>query len=152
MRRLISRRADIVVLAVAVLGLAAGAASALVGADDVPPTPSGRSRRCSVWRCRLWSVVDAARHRRLGVDVIALLALLGTLVVGEHFAGAVITVMLATGRSLEAWAAGRAERELHALLGRAPKVAHRYVGRRAHRSTRWMRWPSATCCSCSPGR
>ena len=76
----------------------------------------------------LWWVVDAARHRRLGVDVIALLALLGTLVVGEHFAGAVITVMLATGRSLEAWAAGRAERELHALLGRAPKIAHRYVG------------------------
>jgi heavy metal translocating P-type ATPase len=72
--------------------------------------------------------VDAARHRRLGVDLIAALAVLGTLVVDEHFAGAVITVMLATGRSLEAWATGRAERELHALLARAPKIAHRYAG------------------------
>ena len=72
-------------------------------------------------------MLDAARHGRLGVDAIALLAVLGTLVVGEYFAGAVITVMLTTGRSLEAWAAGRAERELHALLGRAPRVAHRYV-------------------------
>ena len=38
--------------------------------------------------------------------MIALLALVGTLVVGEYFAGAVITVMLASGRTLEALAAG----------------------------------------------
>ncbi len=73
-----------------------------------------------------WWVLEAARQRRLGVDLIALVALVGTLVVGEHLAGAVITVMLATGRSLEAWAAGRAERELHALMSRAPRTAHRY--------------------------
>jgi cation transport ATPase len=52
-----------------------------------------------------WWVADAARHRRLGVDVVALLALVGTLVVGEYFAGAVIAVMLASGRALEAGAA-----------------------------------------------
>ncbi len=75
-----------------------------------------------------WWVAEAALHRRLGVDIIALLALGGALVVNEQFAGAVITVMLTTGRSLEGWAAGRAERELHALLQRAPKVAHRYIG------------------------
>jgi heavy metal translocating P-type ATPase len=75
-----------------------------------------------------WWVAEDAFRRRIGVDVIALLALVGALVVGEQFAGAVITVMLTTGRSLEGWAAGRAERELHALLQRAPKVAHRYVG------------------------
>ena len=51
-----------------------------------------------------WWVIDTARRRRMGVDAFAVLALLGTLVVGEYFAGAVITVMLATGRSLEAWA------------------------------------------------
>ncbi len=127
MRRLISRRADIVVLAVAVLGLTAGAVSAVVGADDVANAIWTATTAFGV-ALSLWSVVGAARERRLGVDLIALLALLGTLVVGEHFAGAVITVMLATGRTLEAWAAGRAERELHALLGRAPKIAHRYVG------------------------
>jgi len=127
MRRLISRRADTVVLAVALLGLAAGLTSALMGA---PSLAEGIWTATSVFGLvlSLWWVIDAARHRRLGVDVIAALALLGTLVVDEHFAGAVITVMLATGRSLEAWAAGRAERELHTLLGRAPKVAHRYAG------------------------
>ena len=72
-------------------------------------------------------VLDAARHRRLGVDLIALLALIGTLVVGEYFAGAVIAVMLASGRTLEARAAARARRELRLLLERAPRVVHRYV-------------------------
>jgi heavy metal translocating P-type ATPase len=74
----------------------------------------------------LWLVVDAARHHRLGVDVIALLALIGALAVHEYLAGALITVMLASGRALEAHAAGRARRELRALLDRAPKVVHRY--------------------------
>ena len=74
----------------------------------------------------IW-VVKAALHRRLGVDLIALAALLGTLLVGEYLAGAIITVMLVTGRALEAWAAGRAERELRALLAHGPRVAHRYM-------------------------
>jgi len=73
-----------------------------------------------------WWVIDAARHRRLGVDALAVLALVGTLVIGEYLAGAVITVMLASGRTLEARAASRAQRELHALLARAPRVVHRY--------------------------
>jgi magnesium-transporting ATPase (P-type) len=70
----------------------------------------------------------AARGGRVGVDVIALAALLGAIAVDELFAGAVITVMLTTGRALEGWAAGRAERELHALLEHRPLVAHRYEG------------------------
>ena len=45
---------------------------------------------------------------------------------GLFAAGAVITVMLATGRTLESRAGARARRELHALLARAPRVAHRY--------------------------
>ena len=72
-----------------------------------------------------WWVIDAARHRRLGVDALAVLALVGTLVIGEYLAGAVIAVMLASGRTLEARAAARAQRELHALLARAPRVVHR---------------------------
>jgi hypothetical protein len=37
--------------------------------------------------------------------VVALLALAGSLIVGEYLAGAVIAVMLASGRSLDGWAA-----------------------------------------------
>jgi cation transport ATPase len=76
----------------------------------------------------LWWVIDASRHHRLGADAIALLALAGTLIVGEHLAGAVIAVMLASGRTLEAWAAARSERELRLLLDRAPRIAHRRQG------------------------
>jgi len=56
----------------------------------------------------LWTA-GALRRHQLSVDVIAVLALAGALVVDEPFAGAMITVMLASGQLLEARAAaGRA--------------------------------------------
>ena len=74
----------------------------------------------------IFSMVESLMHGRLGVDVIALLALVGAVAVGEYLAGVVISVMLASGRALEGWAAGQARRELEALLERAPKSARRY--------------------------
>jgi heavy metal translocating P-type ATPase len=74
----------------------------------------------------LWTVLESLRRGRLGVDVIAVLALVGALAVGEYLAASVISLMVASGRALEAWAAGRAHRDLHALLARAPRLAHRY--------------------------
>ena len=73
-------------------------------------------------------VIAALRHRTLGADVIAVLALVGTLAVGEYLAGALIAVMLATGRALDAAAQRRATRDLRALLERAPRTARRRVG------------------------
>jgi heavy metal translocating P-type ATPase len=74
----------------------------------------------------LVSVAADLWRRQPGVDVVALLALAGCLGVGEFLAGAVIAVMLATGQLLEHRAAARAERELHHLLARTPRQAHRY--------------------------
>ncbi|MEV6690913.1 heavy metal translocating P-type ATPase [Micromonospora sp. NPDC051196] len=71
------------------------------------------------------SVLRDLWRRRFGVDVIAVLALAGALGVGEYLAGAVIAVMLATGRTLEAYAQRRATRDLRALLERAPRTARR---------------------------
>ena len=76
----------------------------------------------------VWWVVETVREGRLGVDAIAVLALGGSLAVGEYFAGAVIGVMLATGRALEDHALRRARRDLTALYERAPRVARRYRG------------------------
>lgn len=73
------------------------------------------------------ATATAVGRRRPTVDVIALLALAGALAVGEYFAGAVITVMLATGQLLEARAEARARRELRLLLERAPRTARRRV-------------------------
>ncbi|MFG1676636.1 heavy metal translocating P-type ATPase [Micromonospora sp. NPDC049282] len=72
-----------------------------------------------------WAVLRQVWHRQFGVDVIAVLALLGALLVREYLAGAVIAVMVATGRALEEYARRRATRDLRALLERAPRQARR---------------------------
>lgn len=74
----------------------------------------------------LLSIVASLRRRELGVDAIALLAMAGALALGEHLAGAVVALMFAGGNALESFAAGRARRELAALLAHAPRRAHRY--------------------------
>ena len=58
----------------------------------------------------------------VGVDVIALLAMAGSLLLGEYLAGAVIALMLSGGGMLELYAAGRARKELSGLLERAPRA------------------------------
>ncbi|WP_369827991.1 heavy metal translocating P-type ATPase [Mycobacterium sp. 852002-51163_SCH5372311] len=75
-------------------------------------------------------VLVALRSGRLGVDVIAVLSLVGALLVGEYLAGALIAVMLASGRALDAAAERRASRDLRALLERAPRFARRRIGAR----------------------
>ena len=74
-----------------------------------------------------WVAVAGIAHGRLSVDVIALLALAGAIAVDELLAAAVISVMLASGRALEGWAAYRARHDLSALLARAPRTARRYL-------------------------
>jgi heavy metal translocating P-type ATPase len=73
-------------------------------------------------------VIAALMHGRTGVDLVAVLSLVGTLAVGEYLAGSLIAVMLATGRALDAAAARRASRDLRGLLERAPRSARRRVG------------------------
>ena len=75
-----------------------------------------------------WSVLRTLWHRDVGVDAIALVAIAGALATGEYFAGSVIALMLAGGNALEEVAAGRARRELTALIARAPRVATRRRG------------------------
>jgi cation transport ATPase len=72
-----------------------------------------------------WSVARSLAHRDVGVDAIALLAIAGALALGQWGAAAVVALMLAGGNALEEAAAGRARRELRALVERAPRVAHR---------------------------
>ncbi|MCJ7780589.1 MAG: heavy metal translocating P-type ATPase, partial [Acidimicrobiia bacterium] len=57
-------------------------------------------------------------------------AVAGALALEEFLTAAIIGLMLATGQYLESYAAGRAERELTALVERAPRTAHRLVADR----------------------
>ena len=69
-------------------------------------------------------MVEKLRRRQPGVDIIAFLAVVASLALGELLTAAIIGVMLATGQFLEDYAAGRAQRELTALIQRAPRTAH----------------------------
>jgi heavy metal translocating P-type ATPase len=74
----------------------------------------------------LLSIVRDLLERKAGVDVIAVLAIGGALLLDESLTAAVIAVMLATGDALERYAEGRAHRELSALVSRAPRIVHRH--------------------------
>jgi heavy metal translocating P-type ATPase len=75
----------------------------------------------------LWLIQDL-RKKTMGSDVLAVLSLLSTLLTGELFAASVIAVMLASGRVLESWALGQAERQLKSLLARMPRNVNRITG------------------------
>ena len=66
----------------------------------------------------------------MGVDTIALVAMVGALALGQEFAGVIIGLMFSGGQTLEDIASTRARRELTALIQRAPKVAQLRVGDR----------------------
>lgn len=60
-----------------------------------------------------------------GIDILAVTAIVSTVLVGEYIASMIIVLMLAGGTALEDYAAGRAKGELTALLERVPQTAHR---------------------------
>jgi heavy metal translocating P-type ATPase len=121
----LGRRSAVLLLVMTAAGLAAGGAAWLAGASGVADGCWLASAGLGL-AYALWSAVDSVRHGRLGVDVIALLALAGAVAVRELLAAAVISLMLASGRALETWAALRARHDLSALLDRAPRTARRY--------------------------
>ncbi|MCS7008036.1 MAG: HAD-IC family P-type ATPase, partial [Gaiellaceae bacterium] len=123
------RRTDLV-LAGAILGaLAAGGALWLADRPDAASL---------VWAVATATVlvpltIDVARSLArgdVGVDLIALVAIVGALLLGETLAGAIVALMLSGGNALEDYAQGRAGRELRALVDRAPRIAHRRDGER----------------------
>jgi heavy metal translocating P-type ATPase len=127
MKRTVPAWFPMALLVTAVVGLAIGGSLWLAGAESGADVAWAATTVIGIGPT-LWWVIASVIRRRGGVDLLALLALAGALAVGEFFAGAVITVMVATGRVLEARASARAEHELQALLDRAPRVVHRYEG------------------------
>jgi len=114
-------------LAVAVVGLSIGGVLWAAGEHDAANVAWAATTIVGILPLA-YSVAIDLLHRETGVDVIALLAMAGALALGEYLAGAVIALMLSSGRSLEAFADARAHRELSSLLERAPRTVHRYSG------------------------
>ena len=64
------------------------------------------------------------KNRKYGVDILAVIAIVSTLIIGEYWASLVIVIMITGGESLENFASNRAKSELKALLSRVPKITH----------------------------
>ncbi|MCD5346345.1 heavy metal translocating P-type ATPase [Agromyces sp. S2-1-8] len=63
-----------------------------------------------------------------GLDILAVTAIVATVLVGEYVAALLVVLMLTGGAALEDYANRRAKRELDALLTRSPQLAHRLEG------------------------
>ncbi|MFF9119969.1 heavy metal translocating P-type ATPase [Streptomyces massasporeus] len=111
-------------LVVTAAAVVAGGIAWLAGAGGLADLLWGLGTVSAVVPAVGW-VWSALRRGHAGVDVIAVLALGGTLAVGEYLAGALIGLMLATGRTLETAARRRASHDLRALLEHAPRSARR---------------------------
>ncbi|MGU7812232.1 heavy metal translocating P-type ATPase [Burkholderia sp. AW49-1] len=72
------------------------------------------------------SLAKAVVKGQAGIDVLAWLAIALAIALDETLAAAVIALMLASGRTLERYAQHRAQREMTALLNRAPRQANRF--------------------------
>ena len=70
------------------------------------------------------AMIRQLRSGSWGIDILALIAILATLAVGEVWATLVIILMLSGGQALDRFAERRATKELSALLDRAPHSAH----------------------------
>jgi ATPase, P-type (transporting), HAD superfamily, subfamily IC/heavy metal translocating P-type ATPase len=71
------------------------------------------------------TMVKELRSERIGLDVLAVTAIVSTVAVGEHWAALVVVLMITGGEALEQYASARARREITALLARTPQQAHR---------------------------
>lgn len=113
-------------LAWSIGGLAAGIGCRLAGA----PEAAGWVWTASAVPIAAHVAIGLARALiggRLGVDAVALFAILGAVALGEAATAAVIGMMVAGGEALEAWAEGRARAALTELVARAPRRAARIL-------------------------
>src|SRR6185312_7426567 len=119
---LIEHRAQIMAV-FALAAIAAGGLLYLIGEGAAGQTVWGIAVGVLAAELTVEVVRTVVVEHSLGVDTIALVAMVGALILGEELAGAVIGLMFSGGASLEVIASRRARRELTALIQRAPKTA-----------------------------
>lgn len=73
----------------------------------------------------LLGMIETLKSGKYGVDILAITAIVATLLVGEYWASLMVLIMLTGGDSLEDYASRQASRELRALLDNSPQNAHK---------------------------
>ena len=107
--------------AIIVVGLVARAAAPAAGYDR------------AIWYVGLviagglvvWHTVQGALRGQFAADVVATLAIVASVLLGQPFVGLVIVIMQTGGEALEQYAEGRASDAVRALEALAPRMAHR---------------------------
>ena len=73
----------------------------------------------------LLSLIQQVFKGNFSVDILALLSIVTSLVLGQYWVAAIVVLMLSGGQALEAFATRRASSVLNALAKRMPQTAHR---------------------------
>ncbi|MFT4549841.1 MAG: heavy metal translocating P-type ATPase [Verrucomicrobiales bacterium] len=76
----------------------------------------------------VWGLLRNLVRREFGSDLLAGMAIVTSLLLGEYLAGTLVILMLSGGEALEAYAVRGASSVLQALAKRMPSTAHRNVG------------------------
>jgi len=114
-----------ILLLIALAGLAGGIVLHLASRPDLADlawtagtVPVLAGLVAEIWR--------SLARGEVGLDIVAALSMSAALAVGETLAAAVVALMYSGGTFLEAFAEGRARREMRALLSRVPRHATRH--------------------------
>jgi cation transport ATPase len=76
----------------------------------------------------LLDTIRDARRGQFATDIVAALAIVGSIVLGASLAGLMVVLMRQGGQSLERYAEGKASRAVRELEAAAPRQAHRIEG------------------------
>ena len=73
----------------------------------------------------VWQTVREILHKHFVADIVAMLAIIVSILLNDAFPGVIIVLMQSGGKALEDYAYRRASSSLDNLLSRAPRIAHR---------------------------
>ncbi|MDF2235301.1 heavy metal translocating P-type ATPase [Albimonas sp. CAU 1670] len=118
-------RVKTAVLVAAALGLAAGLALHVAGQGEAARL-AWIAGTAPALAALVVEILRSVARGEAGLDIVAALSMSAALIFGETLAASVVAVMYAGGAFLESFAEGKARREMHALLARAPRTAARH--------------------------
>ncbi|MDB6242789.1 heavy metal translocating P-type ATPase [Lactobacillus amylovorus] len=75
----------------------------------------------------LMEIFEDWKSGRYGVDILAIIAIVSTILINNYWAEWMILVMSTGGETLEDYATGQASKELRSLLNNTPRIANKLV-------------------------
>ena len=120
--------------------LPAAALAFLIAGAVAPLAVSAAPGRNRIWFAGLlltvvpvvWRTFRGLLRGEFAADVVAMLAIAGSMLLGQPLAGLIVVLMQTGGEALDAYAVARASSAVAALEADAPRTAHRVVQGQVH--------------------